>query len=140
MNGGNSVCAANAKSKIQMLIKDGHTALEACIEQAVQNVTRSSSQVSEMTQKATNRGQSFLDTLSQCSKKSGLQQLSCYRKVMLNDVVPVKKIMLDAINTHKSCHSNLISIRNKTNYCVDEVMVKYQALSAQTLADAFVCK
>lgn len=134
------MCASEAKLKIQTLIKDGHTALEECIEQAVENVTRSSTQVLDMTQKATSRGQSFLDTLSKCSKKSSLQQLSCYRKVMLNDVVPVKKMMLDAINTHKSCHSNLISIRDKTNHCVDEVMVKYQTLSAQTLANAFVCK
>lgn len=93
-----------------------------------------------MTQKATDRGQSFLDTLSICSKKSGLQQLSCYRKVMLNDVLPVKTMLLDAINTHRNSHSTILSIRNTTNNCVDTVMVKYQALSAQTLADAFVCK
>lgn len=140
MNSGNSICASDAKQKIQNIIQEGHTALEECIKQAIKNVTQSSSQASDMTQKATSRGQSFLDTLSKCSKKSGLQQLSCYRKVMLNDVVPVKTMLLDAINTHRRCHSNVIAIRNKTNVCVDEIMIKYQALSAQTLADAFVCK
>lgn len=139
LNGGNTICAADAKQKIQTIIQEGHTALEDCIKQANRNVTQSSSQVSDMTQKATSRGQSFLDTLAKCSKKAGLQQLSCYRKVMLNDVVPVKTILLDAINTHRTCHSNVLSIRNRTNDCVDAVMVKYQALSAQTLADAFVC-
>lgn len=140
MTSGNSVCASDAKQKIQTIIQEGHTALEDCIKQAIRNVTASSSQVSDMTQKATSRGQSFLDTLSTCSKKSGLQQLSCYRKVMLNDVVPVKTMLLDAINTHRSSHFNVISIRNSTNGCVDDTMVKYQTLSAQTLADAFACK
>lgn len=93
-----------------------------------------------MTEKATKKGQTLLDTLNGCSKKSGVHQISCYRNVMLNDVHPVKTMLLEAMRAHRKGHEEVMLAKESSTDCVDRVMGEYRIKIARILAEGLDCR
>lgn len=135
----NSVTASDAKREIQKLIKEGEYDLDDCIIRATSDIQNSSNEVTGTTGYAMKHGQSLLDTLANCTLKHGLQQISCYKKVMANDVYPVKLTLLQAIEASRDGHLQAISIRNVANDCIDTTLRGYQIQVAQILSKALSC-
>lgn len=78
----------------------------------------------------------LLDTLNRCSNKVGLNQISCYKKIITTDVHPLKVILIDAIKKHKVGHLEAISIRNRANECIDIVLENCRNRIVQTVNDS----
>lgn len=129
----------DSKQVIQKLTEDGISALKSCIKQGSDDVTSNSLSLTNSTLFATECGQNLLDTLYNCSRKPGLQVISCYKDVIANDVAPVKRMLLGAIEAHKLGHFRTIEIRNTANDCVNNIMEKYQTKIAQVLSNALHC-
>ncbi|XP_015839159.1 uncharacterized protein LOC107398675 [Tribolium castaneum] len=135
----NAVCMLDSKQTIQKLTEEGISALKSCIERGSQDVSTNSLNLMNSTVFATECGQNLLDTLYNCSRKPGLQVISCYKDVIAKDVAPVKRMLLGAIEAHKEGHFRTIEIRNIANDCVDQIMEKYQTRIAKVLGDALRC-
>lgn len=128
-----------ARSRTKELAEDGRRSLTKCTAKAKDAVTVNSYQQVNDTTHAIDRGQKFLDSLGLCSRKSGLLVISCYRNVILNDVVPVKNMLLGAIKGHREGHFEAVRIREEAHACVDGIVKKYKSLLEQTFTDALTC-
>ncbi|KAH0808526.1 hypothetical protein GEV33_014266 [Tenebrio molitor] len=137
--GSNQVCMLESKQIIEKLVEDGAGELEACVSQGSAEVTANSFSLMNTTLFATECGQNLLDTLYNCSRRPGLQVISCYKDVIAEDVAPVKRTLLGAIEAHKEGHFRTIEIRNVANDCVDGVMKRYESRIAEVLKDALQC-
>ncbi|KAJ8964717.1 hypothetical protein NQ314_004681 [Rhamnusium bicolor] len=124
---------------IKQLAAEGRGALSDCTHQGSEDIKINSIQLANVTNAAIDRGQMLLDTLGNCSRKSGLAVISCYRNIIAADVVPVKGTLLGAIEAHKLAHFKAIEIRNKANICVDDIVRKYRDLLEKSLEAAMHC-
>ncbi|KAG5895512.1 hypothetical protein JTB14_009222 [Gonioctena quinquepunctata] len=136
----NSVCMFDARPVIYQLGKDGRHALKACTDQGSAEIAPSSDRLANVTNAALDKGQELFDTMGACSKKLGLQVISCYRNIMNNDVVPVKNTLIGAINVHKEAHFEAIKIRKRAGDCVDDIVKKYRDMMEKVLEEALICK
>lgn len=113
--------------------------LEVCTEIALQAFPMNSERLLSVTNNATDHGQSFLDALGACSRKPGLGVIGCYKNIITNDVVPVKRTLLKAIDAHRHNHLKSIEIRNATNDCIDSTLRKIQEKIESELEHAMKC-
>ncbi|KAK4872355.1 hypothetical protein RN001_014384 [Aquatica leii] len=131
----NSVCQNNVKSSVQKVIREGEELLQICLDEAINNIYNNSQLVATTIGEAMNQGDAFLDALNKCSQKPGLQLISCYKKVIATDVFPLKLILINALNVHKSSHLEVISVKSKSNECVDNVLEVQQEKMNKILDD-----
>ncbi|CAH1154233.1 unnamed protein product [Phaedon cochleariae] len=136
---GNSVCMLESRPVIKQLAQDGRKALGTCTDIASADITACSDRLANVTNSAIDRGQQLLDALGECSKKPGLAVISCYRNIIATDVLPVKKTLVGAIETHREAHFKAIEIREKGQACVDLTVKKYRDLLEKVLEEALKC-
>lgn len=127
------------KQTIQNLVLDGNAALKQCINQGSEHIKLNSHKVTNVTGQATERGQDLLDALYECSRKPGLQVITCYKDIIAQDVVPVKMALLGAIRAHTEGHLRTIRIRNEANACVDDALISTQLAMQEALELALKC-
>ncbi|XP_063921548.1 uncharacterized protein LOC135136270 [Zophobas morio] len=135
----NTVCMLESKHDMEKLARLGAAELEACVSGTADAVAANSLTLKNSTGAATQRGQELLDTLYACSRKPGLQVISCYKDVIAKDVAPVKRMLLGAIEAHREGHFRTIEIRDAANNCVDDVIGRYRAKMATALKEGLSC-
>ncbi|XP_074036402.1 LOW QUALITY PROTEIN: uncharacterized protein [Leptinotarsa decemlineata] len=136
----NSVCMLEARPVIHQLSKDGRHDLRICTEKASSDITTSSDRLANVTNAAMDRGQELLDALGECSKKSGLQVIACYRNIILTDVESVKKTLLEAMDVHRKTHFKAVEIRRAAGICVDDTVKNIRNIMETVLKEAMNCK
>lgn len=102
-------------------------------------IAESSDQLANVTHAAIDRGQVLLDDLGACSRKSGLGVISCYKGIIATDVVPVRDVLLGAVEAHRVAHFKALEVRRKANSCVDDTVAKYRDLMEESLGNALQC-
>ncbi|KAK5639731.1 hypothetical protein RI129_010542 [Pyrocoelia pectoralis] len=132
----NSVCYNNATHFMEKSVVEGEEQLQICLDDAINIIYNNSQLVRSTVGEAINQGDGFLVTLNNCSQKPGLQLISCYKKVIATDVFPLKLILVDALNIHKSVHFESILVKQKSIECVDNVLKKQKEKIEQILNDA----
>lgn len=135
----NDVCAFGYKPKIRKILKEGKSVLQKCTDVASQAISLNSNRLLQVTNNATDHGQSFLDALGICSRKPGLAVIGCYKNIITTDVVPVKRTLLGAIDAHRVSHLKSIEIRSAANECIDNTMEEYQDKIENELERAMNC-
>ncbi|KAJ8947973.1 hypothetical protein NQ318_021072 [Aromia moschata] len=138
-SGSNSVCMLDARPIIARLTAEGRDALGGCLQRGGEDVKVASERVANLTDAALERGQQLLDALRACSRRPGLGVISCYRGIIATDVVPVKRILLGAVEAHKTAHHAAIGARNTANECVDNTVRKYRDLMEEEVRKALRC-
>ncbi|KAF5299726.1 hypothetical protein FQR65_LT09355 [Abscondita terminalis] len=118
----NEICEINIKTSIQKVVEEGEELLKICLDNAINNIYNNSEMVTTAIGEAMNQGDAFLDGLNKCSQKPGFQLISCYKKVIAADVFPLKLILINALNVHKSSHLAVISVKRKSAECVENVL------------------
>ncbi|VEN49179.1 unnamed protein product, partial [Callosobruchus maculatus] len=124
----NSVSSLDARPHIKTLKAEGVTAISACTAPSLDRVRSGTTHLKNVTAQAVSHGQSVLDKLEACSKKSGLAVIACYRNIIITDVKPVKLALMDAIRIHKEKCADVAALRNDVNKCVDMTVEKYRGL------------
>ncbi|KAF2887487.1 hypothetical protein ILUMI_18686, partial [Ignelater luminosus] len=94
-NMNDSIPRKELKLKIDAIIQEAESELQGCTNKAAEDINNNSNLVTTTTKGAMNRGQVLLDTLNRCSNKVGLNQISCYKKIITTDVHPLKVILID---------------------------------------------
>lgn len=110
------------KINVRKLIEKSFSSLEKCREDALKDSNANLVEVRKTIEETLNKGQLFLDSLSECSKGPLLQLVPCYRGIILKDVIPTKMALLSGIQGHKTGYERMIEIRDKANECVDETV------------------
>lgn len=136
---GNSVCSLDAQPTIEQLTKDGKDAVRSCTVLGIAEIAGSSDQLASATNAAIARGQVLLDDLGACSRKSGLAVISCYKRIIATDVVPVKNILLGAVEAHRTAHFKALEIREKVGLCLDDTVARFRDLLEGSLGEALRC-
>ncbi|KAJ8909841.1 hypothetical protein NQ315_002847, partial [Exocentrus adspersus] len=136
---GNSICSLDARPAIRVLANKGKEDLNNCTLTATEDIDVSSEQLANTTNAAIDRSQVLLDDLAACSKKVGLAVISCYKGIIATEVVPVKHILLGAIEAHKAAHLKALDIRKQASMCVDEIVGRYKTLLEKELENALRC-
>lgn len=128
------------RTTIKEIASEGRQNLKICATEGVSNTATCSVTLTNITNSAIDRGQLLLDDLGDCSRKSGLAVIQCYKNIIATDVIPVKLKLLEAIKGHKTAHNDVIKIRRSVSNCIDETILKYRNLMEKTLKEAFDCK
>ncbi|KAB0792032.1 hypothetical protein PPYR_13993 [Photinus pyralis] len=132
----NSTCKSNARHLVEKTVVEGEEQLQACLDQALGVIYNNSRSVRTTVSEAMNRGDGFLDALNKCAHKPALQMVSCYKKLMVTDVFPLKVVLVNALDVHKSAHFDSISAKQRSIECVDDVVAKRRDKVEQILNDA----
>lgn len=126
-------------NRILSVIQDGEQKMKECVSKATSDIRNTSTYVTFGVDQALDLGQSLLDTLSVCSQKLAFQQIGCYKRVIANDVFPVKLALLEAIHVHKSGHMEAISIRGSASECVHDVLKRCKMEISELLSKTLSC-
>lgn len=126
-----------AKNAINTLIEEGFSSLDKCKQSTVNKVEENSLKMRQLTTEALGKGQAFLDSLSDCSKRPILQLVPCYRGIILRDVLPTKTALLSGIHGHKTAHARTVELREEANQCVDDLVITYKQ-NVKTIVNKFV--
>lgn len=135
----NSVCMLGYRPKIRQIGAEGRESLRSCIVDSTTKIDICSSTLFNVTNSAIDRGQILLDDLGECSRKTSLAVIACYKNIITTDVIPVKLKLLDAITAHKKANAEVIQLRQAVNSFIDETIKKYRDLMEKTLREALVC-
>lgn len=88
-------------------------------------LNRYSQNITSNVEFAIKAGESFLDKLNNCSAKKGLAVIGCYKKIIQNDVLPVRKILSEAIESHRKSHLESFELKINFNRCIETELDKY---------------
>lgn len=123
----------DVKPEINKLTKRGIVQLNECINKTKTDTKENTKKIENVSVRAFNNGQFLLDSLSECTKKSTFNLLSCYREIITHQLLPVKKLITSAIIAHKDGHLQYIDIKNFANDCVDNIVEEHDMQVAYVL-------
>lgn len=111
---------------MEQLTQESKIALNNCLSNVTKQVEINSHRVLNSTNSAIDKGEFLLNCFRECAKKPVLNVVGCYRKAIVDDVLPVKQIIIGAMKIHKEGHSEFLKIRTDAGLCVDKIIREYE--------------
>lgn len=111
---------------MEQLTLESKVALDNCLANLSKKVDDNSRRVLNSTDTALDKGEFLLGCFRECAKKPVLNVVGCYRKAIVDDVLPVKQIIISAMKIHKEGHSEFTKIRTDAGLCVDKILKEYE--------------
>ncbi|KAI4461133.1 guanylyl cyclase [Holotrichia oblita] len=135
----NQNCTRKKKKTIQKNTREYLILLKNCGAISEDEIKNSSSQVFDVINSTLVDGQNFLDSLRNCAFGPVLQLIPCYRKVIQEQVVPLKEKLLQTTEIHRNGMLRSISIRRTASDCIDDLLQGYKEKVSCLLDEAMSC-